>query len=94
MGRESSEASVFADFGVLGLFVNEGSLKRPLREPAEPGERAALGGDMMRLGAFEGVGEGLRVLLAYCADKGVTGWEGKESGERDWLRDASEGLAR
>ena len=64
-GTESSDASVLADFGVFGLRVNEGSLKRPLRDPAEPGERAALGGDMIREGAFDGVGEGLRVLLAY-----------------------------
>lgn len=72
-GRDSSEVSVFADFGVFGLFVNEGNLNKPLREPAEPGDRAALGGDMTREGAFEGVGDGERALLAYCAETGVTG---------------------
>lgn len=98
--------SVFALFGVFGpLFrVNEGSLNKPrLEDPVmELGDRAAdAAGGLMKtlellLGAYEGVGDGLRVLavrpvspppekvLSYWAELGVTGCElGGRAGEEE-----------
>ena len=38
------------------------------------------------------MGDGLRTMFAYWAERGVAGWEGKESGEREFPRERREGL--